>query len=313
MLAVGAMVVILGACDPNPYVGRPDGPRVAVVGDSLTSWVTDRQNGALVGDGWSASVTGIPGFTIRDQFDMLEKVAASRPQVVVVALGTNDLRQIDAGTQTWGGLRADARRALSIVRNVPCVVWVGVTEQSGAYANGHRHDTAGWAVNWWLHTELRAARPDPRQGVWVDWASASRGRQELFSAVDDVHHSEAGRDAYSRLLHEGVRACPGNPILGNVDVAIGGAGTVRVAGWAADPDAPSIDAHVYADGRWAGSVRADGPRPDVRAVHPRFSGANGFDRTFTVAPGTREVCVFAINVGPPAPNPRVACRPVRVS
>lgn len=102
--------------------------------------------------------------------------------------------------------------------------------------------------------------------------------------------------------------------FGWLDLAAGGAANVRVGGWAIDPEtAAPIDAHVYVDGAFAGGVSAAVARPDVGAVHRPYGPAHGFDLTVAARPGTRHVCVYAINVRDGSENPELGCRTVTVA
>ena len=102
--------------------------------------------------------------------------------------------------------------------------------------------------------------------------------------------------------------------FGWLDVATGGPGNIRVAGWAIDPEtAAPIGVHVYVDGAYAGAVTAAGSRPDVGAVHRPYGPAHGFDLTVGARPGTRNVCVYAINAGDGTVNPQLGCATVTVA
>ena len=89
---------------------------------------------------------------------------------------------------------------------------------------------------------------------------------------------------------------------GYLDVAAGGLGTIRVRGWAYDPDEPSksIAVHVYVGGR-AGQgpechvIMADDSRDDVNAAFG-ISGVHGFDDTFTTSlSGPQPIYLYAID------------------
>jgi hypothetical protein len=102
--------------------------------------------------------------------------------------------------------------------------------------------------------------------------------------------------------------------FGWLDVATGGPGNVRVAGWAIDPEtAAPIGVHVYVDGAFAGAATAAGSRPDVGAVHRPYGPVHGFDLTVRARPGTRHVCVYAINTGDGTVNPQLGCSTVTVT
>ncbi len=77
------------------------------------------------------------------------------------------------------------------------------------------------------------------------------------------------------------------------------AGTLRVRGWAFDPDtAAAINVHVYVDGVGRASHAANTLRTDVGRVYGPWGDRHGFD--FAVGPlaaGPHQVCVYAISVG----------------
>lgn len=97
------------------------------------------------------------------------------------------------------------------------------------------------------------------------------------------------------------------PPIGAFDTATGSAGTLRLTGWALDPDtAAPIQVHVYVDGRAVRSVTANGNRPDVDRVYGK-GAAHGYDVTVPAAAGSHQVCVYAINT-PVGVNPQLGCR-----
>lgn len=100
----------------------------------------------------------------------------------------------------------------------------------------------------------------------------------------------------------------GKPV-GSFDVATSSPGSVRVAGWALDPDTPApVAVHVYVDGAFAGAVVADQTRSDIAALYPAYGARHGFDASVPAGSGTHTVCAYAINEGPAADNPLLACR-----
>lgn len=97
-------------------------------------------------------------------------------------------------------------------------------------------------------------------------------------------------------------------------------GTIRVAGWGFDRDAPAapIQMHVYVGGP-AGQAGAeghafvaDGSRPDVAAVHAGVGASHGLDQTFeTSKRGSQSVCLYAINIGG-GDNVALGCKSVTI-
>ncbi|SDD82402.1 N-acetylmuramoyl-L-alanine amidase [Sanguibacter gelidistatuariae] len=96
---------------------------------------------------------------------------------------------------------------------------------------------------------------------------------------------------------------------GVIDAVEATASSIRVRGWARDPDSTSpISVHIYVDGRAVAAVAADLARPDVQAAAPGVAGpAHGFDRTVTAATGRHTVCIYGINVGGGS-NSLIGCR-----
>ncbi|MGQ0433342.1 MAG: M23 family metallopeptidase [Microthrixaceae bacterium] len=96
-------------------------------------------------------------------------------------------------------------------------------------------------------------------------------------------------------------------------------GTVRVSGWAIDPNdrGAALDIHVYLGGP-AGSgapghaIRADGYRQDVGSAFPGSGNYHGFDAVIVAQAGNYPVCVYAINIGAGS-NVLLGCRDVGVA
>lgn len=92
----------------------------------------------------------------------------------------------------------------------------------------------------------------------------------------------------------------------DIEFVKGGAGTVRIRGWAFDRDDPtrSLEIHAYVggmdvtNGEGHGGIIANGYRDDVGIAYPGVGDYHGYDVTFTTAlRGTQPVYVYAINVG----------------
>ena len=87
-------------------------------------------------------------------------------------------------------------------------------------------------------------------------------------------------------------AVPSNPVGVVEGVTSPGSGTMRIVGWAQDPELPGpSEVRITVDGVTVTTVLADQARPDGRSGH-------GFDVTVTgIAPGARSVCITALNIG----------------
>ena len=208
--AVALVAVVLSACEPDPYLGPSDGPRLAIVGDSLIDQSRDQMSQTFIADGWYTSVTGRGGYTSRDHWSTERRVMETDPSVVVLALGTNDFREIVTGLQTWDGFRASVRESIGITRAAPCLVWVGVTQTYGFYGGppSGNLDQLGWVINVIIQQELAASGRPVGTTFYADWAAASRNRPEYFNGPGDVHLNDTGDAAYARLIESAVDRCP---------------------------------------------------------------------------------------------------------
>lgn len=84
--------------------------------------------------------------------------------------------------------------------------------------------------------------------------------------------------------------------------------SVTVEGWAIDPDTTApIEVRVRVDGSVAATATADLVRDDVAQVYPQYGNRHGFRVTVQVPGGRHDVCVEALNVGPPASNAQLGC------
>lgn len=107
--------------------------------------------------------------------------------------------------------------------------------------------------------------------------------------------------------------------FGSFDDLTWAAGSLRVRGWALNPNRTTVptEIHVYDYGP-SGVVGRSGlftgtARPDVVAVYPGLGTAPGFDLTLpTSGSGKHTVCVFGITAGGGTGNTLIGCRDVTV-
>jgi lysophospholipase L1-like esterase len=77
--------------DPAPPRPTATGNSVLLVGDSLLWAATPDVDAALRAEGWEPTIAAAPGTTVASWLPSLpQRVAGTRPDVVVVELGTND-------------------------------------------------------------------------------------------------------------------------------------------------------------------------------------------------------------------------------
>jgi len=167
-------------------------------------------------------------------------------------------------------------------------------------------------------TAARADRPRPDVAAAYPNAGPNRGFEVTVPVTAGTRRICAyainvGPGSTNPLVGCRTITVGGNPI-GSVDSTSGLPGAIRITGWALDPDsADPVNVHLYVDGRWAGQVTANRPRPDVAAAYPGYGTNHGFEATVGAAAGSRSICAYAINVGAGSTNPLIACRSVTVS
>jgi hypothetical protein len=90
----------------------------------------------------------------------------------------------------------------------------------------------------------------------------------------------------------------GRAPVGNIDFAVAVGASIRVTGWALDPEtAAPIEVAVAFHGTTTRHL-ADVDRPDIGAAYPGNGSAHGFDvRSPILGTGVKQVCVVALNVG----------------
>jgi peptidoglycan/xylan/chitin deacetylase (PgdA/CDA1 family) len=98
------------------------------------------------------------------------------------------------------------------------------------------------------------------------------------------------------------------PIGHSDSVAIDAAGVLRVNGWAVDPDTPTqpVSVHLYVDGGGR-ALTANESRPDVGAVYPWAGSQHGYSAAVPVAPGSHQVCLYAIDTSVSWQNTVLSC------
>ena len=110
-------------------------------------------------------------------------------------------------------------------------------------------------------------------------------------------------------------AVPVNPVnpKGNLESVTSASGGVSVVGWAFDGNMTSpIGTHVYVNGTFVAGALANVPRSDVKAAYPAQGAAHGFRTTLNLSAGSKQVCVYGINVGGGS-NALIGCRTVVVA
>jgi GH25 family lysozyme M1 (1,4-beta-N-acetylmuramidase) len=111
-----------------------------------------------------------------------------------------------------------------------------------------------------------------------------------------VYGINVGVGNHSLLGCRVVQVAGGSP-FGALDTVTYENGSLRVTGWAVDPDTvSSIPVHVYVQGQGY-ALTANGNRPDIAGGLPAYGAAHGIDNLLPAPEGRQTVCAYAINVG----------------
>ncbi|HEX8754244.1 MAG TPA: DUF1906 domain-containing protein [Solirubrobacterales bacterium] len=184
----------------------------------------------------------------------------------------------------------------------------GIADLAGAIGTGYVEPDDIWTANW--NGSQTTTDPAIPAGAWTPHARIHQyqgGHNETYGGQTiniDSDYVDAATVGTATLA-----AGEDNPI-GYLDLTGAPApGTVRVKGWAFDPDAPTqpLSIRVLVGGR-AGSAGASeyelGPiasrsRGDVAARYPEAGGHHGFDASFPVVKsGPQLICVYALDIEP---------------
>ena len=99
--------------------------------------------------------------------------------------------------------------------------------------------------------------------------------------------------------------------IGSLDAVSTGTNSLKLSGWALDPDTASpIAVHVYVDSAGV-AYTANRDRPDIGAAYPGYGSAHGFAETIAASTGSHRVCVYGINTGPGG-HTLISCKDVVV-
>lgn len=106
----------------------------------------------------------------------------------------------------------------------------------------------------------------------------------------------------------------GRAPIGNLEVMVDAAGSIRVSGWALDPETSApIVVKVGSEGV-VHDVLANGNRPDVAAAYPGYGAAHGFEHTFgPLSPELHGICVWVPNTVGGGDDRLLGCKNLVVS
>jgi hypothetical protein len=166
----------------DPYTGTAAGPKVAVIGDSITLVATGSIVSGLA-DRYQSWVIGIPGYTIGNALPALDQQLATAPRDVISNLGTDDAFADNTGWQT----SFDA--LMTRLANIHCVELVTLHENVADYYGSLVHNVTVTVAKD-INTALTDAVATHTNMHLIDWNSAANADPTLTS--DGIHPTAAG-------------------------------------------------------------------------------------------------------------------------
>jgi phospholipase/lecithinase/hemolysin len=181
------LVAVLGASVLiADYVTRPQGDRVAVVGDSITA-IGEQQLKISAGNDYVIDASAEFGATVAGQMPAAGQLAATGPEQVIINLGTNDALQGVPLDQTMASLK----QMVALFPDAKCIHFVTVDE--GLDQGGNKPTAAVKAFN----KALLAYADDLDRGDVVRWDEIAHGNlREARSdplTTDGVHPGAEGQ------------------------------------------------------------------------------------------------------------------------
>lgn len=274
-------------------------------------------SGMLYGGNWALGIWDLSGALVRQYVGTGWSIDVTWPMVTssgaLVPAGTY---QVQLDTEQQGALGLPFALTVStsdIFGNFEQVaITPGGTTASGwaAVTNG---DTATVALvtDGTQVSRVLADQPRPDVGTVYPALGPNRGFSGVTGMAVGLHlvcvWGERA-DLQSKLMGCQWFDNPPDEPIGNVELASPLYGGLQVSGWTLDRNsAASIAARFYVDQGYGGDGAADQSRPDVASVYPAYGPDHGFSTSLNTGPGTHNVCVNGLNVGPGSPEGFIRC------
>jgi hypothetical protein len=190
--------------DANSDPARGEGPTddVILLGDSITEVTSKLVQDSLSGQ-FNIRIRGRGGYRIEEMEPYAIELATTRPEQVVINLGTNDVLKNWPMAQSIEGIN----RLLDQFAEVRCVHIVTVNELIALPADDQAINQRSLFLNLAIHQIARS-----RNIKVIDWAknlhteaNAGYPRGELTS--DSIHPNGLGRQRLIQLYRDSLRSC----------------------------------------------------------------------------------------------------------
>ena len=190
ILLIVAVALLASACRPT-YTG-PVGPKVAVVGDSITNSSSGELDTELAAKYRFAS--GIDGIDLEEgKAQLVKPVAETTPSVLVIELGINSARE------SWDSSDLPHLEAvLAAAKATPCVIWVTPTALEPSYFDHLGTGTLASRIAQ-FQASLSKRLPKYPNIHRADFGAIELQHPEWFVA-DRLHLTPEGQAAYAAFV-----------------------------------------------------------------------------------------------------------------
>ncbi|MEO5842313.1 MAG: SpoIID/LytB domain-containing protein [Acidimicrobiales bacterium] len=307
-----------------PYARSAPDPFDNVAGNNVYRWkrtYTGAELGAWLRVSRGTDIGDVTKLDFLGPFGASGRIDRSQIRIT----GTKGTTQITGG-QLMGTINANASGTRQLLSSLVFIKPNGSFDAGGFSPGGVR--VAGWT--YYPYSGSVAQVQITVDGNVVADVAANGARGDIPTVIPGAP-SNAGFDALVPVQNATSTVCvnahlPGNSTLfalgcktitvptqpmGSLDVVANAGNSLRVAGWAVDPQTLGpLEVHVYVDGQITGLV-ANGQRGDLAAALGSWGSSHAFDGVIGAAPGQHNVCAYAINVGPGS-HVLLGCRNVLV-
>jgi hypothetical protein len=344
LLAVGAVVLALAA----GFAVGPLGLAAAAVGNQLPranwEWLGSSDNASIQLSGWAFDPDDVTaqstvhvyidgGATVLSASRTRTDVAAAFPGVgvthgyaldVPIGPGTHRVCVYAIDVQVWWQNTSLGCRQIAVQLETPVGQWEAMSTSNGnvivsgwtddpnspdptevhAYLGSYVYGGIADDVRW----DVQAIRGGaPEHGFHIYLGGHAGTFPVCLYAIDNQYkwaHASLG----CRTITIGM-----SPPVGQWESLTASGTTIGISGWTFDPDYTYlINVRVSVDGVPT-SFATNDVRPDVWAVYPaRNYMTLGFHWSTTVAPGSHQVCVEALDGYLPVRNTSFGCRSITV-
>ncbi|MGI8663436.1 MAG: N-acetylmuramoyl-L-alanine amidase [Acidimicrobiales bacterium] len=297
--------------------------------------------GGVSASGWAAvsdGATATVALSVDGSLAIRVDATGNRPDVADAYPSLGPSRGFGANVPMAGGVHevcATGERAGLQSRLIGCLTIANPPNEpvgniDAAYSAYAGVRFVGWALD--RNTTASIAARFYVDGRYAGDAGATRSRLDVAAAYPAygpdhgldvtintgvgyhyvcVNGVNVGAGASEALIRCYVVGAATGPPIGSLDT-VTGANPYVLQGWSFDPDTTdAINVHAYVDGTYQGAFTANTQRPDLAQPFPFMGTAHGYSIALpAVAPGPHTLCVYAINVGAPGPNPLLGCRSI---